>query len=248
MYQNNPTELKIFEELSINFFKGRCIDIAKKLLGKLLVNKTEEGITGGIIIETEAYLGRNDPACHISNGYTKRNKPFFKGKGTIYVFKIHRYNNLNVISEYNSHPECILIRAIEPTHGIELMKKRRGTDDLFKLANGPGKLTEALGITKENTNNKKIHDNTISFYNTNLRNFNTIITTRIGISKAADWPLRFCIADNVFISKKLKNNDTSVSFKEDKYYEKFNIMKSKTKHQEDVLQKELSRINKLIRG
>ncbi len=226
MYQNNPTEVKIFEELSIDFFKGKCTDIAKSLLGKLLLNKTEEGIAGGIIVETEAYLGKNDPACHLSNGLTKRNRPFYKGKGTIYVFKIHRYNNLNVISEYNSHPECILIRAIEPTHGLELMKKRRGTDNLIKLATGPGKLTESLGITKENANNKKLHSSMISFYNTNLINFDTIITTRIGISKAVDWPLRYCIDNNPFISKKFGNNeinDELFSFNEDVYYEKFKI-------------------------
>jgi DNA-3-methyladenine glycosylase len=212
--ENNPSGVKINEELSIGFFKGKCTNIAKSLLGKLLINKTPEGIAGGIIVETEAYLGKNDPACHLSNGLTKRNGPFFEGSGTIYIFKIHRYNNLNVISEYNSHPECILIRAIEPTYGLKLMKKRRGTDELMDLTTGPGRLTEALGIIKEKSNNKKINTGTIFIFNTSLTNFDTASTTRIGISKATDWPLRYCIKNNPFVSRKAKKEKTFVSFNE----------------------------------
>lgn len=228
LVENNPSNVKIYRELSLDFFKGKCTNIAKNLLGKLLINKTSEGITGGIIVETEAYIGKNDPACHLSNGFTKRNTPFYNGKGTIYVFKIYRYSNLNIISEYNSYPECILIRAIEPTHGLELMKKRRKTDELMKLTNGPGKLTEALGITKENYNNKKLYNSMISFYNTNLKNFDTITTTRIGISQARDWPLRYYIKDNPFVSKKSKKKNVFVSFVEDHYYEKYYMLKIST--------------------
>ena len=211
--ENNPLEVKVTEDLSISFFKGKCTDIAKSLLGKLLITKAPEGIAGGIIVETEAYLGKKDPSCHLSNGLTKRNGPFYNGSGTIYVFKIHRYNNLNFISEYNSHPECTLIRAIEPTHGLKLMKKRRGTDELLNLTTGPGKLTEALGITKEKSNNKKINTNMISIFNTNLTNFDTVSATRIGISKATDWPLRYYIKNNPFVSRKSKKEKTFVSFK-----------------------------------
>lgn len=218
LVENNSSRVKIYGELSLDFFRGRCTNISKNLLGKLLINKTTEGITGGIIVETEAYVGKKDPACHLSNGFTKRNAPFHNGKGTIYVFKIHRFSNLNVISEYNSDPGCILIRAIEPTHGLELMKRRRKTHDLIRLTNGPGKLTEALGITKENYNNKKIDNSTISFYNTNFKNFDTITTTRVGISQARDWPLRYCIKDNPFVSKKSKKKNVIGSFIKNHYY------------------------------
>lgn len=223
--ENSPLGVKITEELSIDFFKGKCTDLAKSLLGKLLINKTPEGIAGGIIVETEAYLGKNDPSCHLSNGLTKRNGPFYNGSGTIYIFKIHRYNNLNVISEYNSHPECTLIRAIEPTHGLKLMKKRRGTDELLNLTTGPGKLTEAFGITKEKLNNKKINTSMISIFNTNLTNFDTVSTTRIGISKATDWPLRYYIKNNPFVSRKSKKEKTFVSFNERQYYKNFYTLK-----------------------
>lgn len=223
--ENNPLGVKITEELPVGFFEGKCTNIAKSLLGKLLINKTPEGIAGGIIVETEAYLGKNDPACHLSNGLTKRNGPFYQGRGTIYIFKLHRYNNLNVISEYNSHPECILVRAIEPTHGLKLMKIRRGTDELMDLTTGPGKLTEALGITKEKSNNKKINTGTIFIFNTNLTNFDTVSTTRIGISKAMDWPLRYYIKNNPFVSRKSKKEETFGSFNEEFYYKKFYAFK-----------------------
>lgn len=224
--ENNALEVKINEKLTIGFFKGKCTNIAKSLIGKLLINEEAEGIAGGVIVETEAYLGKNDPACHFSNGLTKRNRPFYNGGGTIYVFKIHRYNNLNVISEYNSHPECILIRAIEPTHGLVLMKKRRGIDKLMNLTTGPGKLTEALGITKEKSNDKKINNSKVSFYNTSLTNIDIITTNRIGISKAVDWPLRYLIKDNPFVSMKPKKENIFAPFDEERYYEKFDILKS----------------------
>jgi DNA-3-methyladenine glycosylase len=217
---DNPSEVKLNKELSITFFKGKCTDIAKSLLGNVLITKTPEGIAGGIIVETEAYLGMNDPACHLSHGVTKRNESFYNGSGTLYIFKIHRYNNLNVISEYNSHPECILLRALEPTHGLELMKRRRGTDTITDLTTGPGKLTDALGITKEESNNKRINTGTIFIFTTTITNVDTVTTTRIGISKATDWPLRYYIKNNPFVSKNSKKETTVVSsFDEARYYE-----------------------------
>jgi DNA-3-methyladenine glycosylase (3mg) len=217
--KKSESEVKLHEELSFAFFKGKCTDIAKRLLGKALITRTPEGIAGGIIVETEAYLGMNDPACHLSHGVTKRTESFCNGSGTLYIFKIHRYNNLNVISEYNAHPECILLRAIEPTHGLALMKRRRGTDTITDLTTGPGKLTEALGITKEASNNKRINTGTIFLVNTAITNVDMVTTTRIGISKATDWPLRYYIKNNPFVSKSTKKERAvGSSFDEARYY------------------------------
>lgn len=199
--------------LTSDYFEGKCTDLAQDFIGKLLLHRTSEGMAGGIIVETEAYLGANDPACHLASGRTKRTKPFFGGKGTIYVFKIYRHSNLNIITECNSHPECILIRALEPTHGIKLMKKRRGTENLTELTTGPGKLTEALGITKENLNNTPLDDCPMEIRKTNFSDFEVIRTGRVGLSTAEDWPLRYTMRDNEFLSKNVQRPlDLSLDF------------------------------------
>lgn len=188
-------------ELTSHDFVGKCTELAKSLIGDFLFYNSQDGLSGGRIVETEAYLGANDPACHLSSGRTKRTKPFFGGKGTIYVFKIYRYNNLNIISEYKSHPECILIRAIEPTHGIDLMKERRGTTHLTELTTGPGKMTEALGITKGNLNDTPLDESSLTIRRGESDDFEVTQTGRIGLSKAEGWPLRYAMKDNDYLSK-----------------------------------------------
>lgn len=217
----------IEKELGESYFKGRCIDIAKDLVGKLLLCRRPRGVSGGIIVETEAYLGEKDPACHLSNGKTKRTIPFLKGAGTVYIFKIYKHNNLNIITEYNSHPECVLIRAIHPTHGLEIIRGRREIDDFKNLSNGPGKLTEALGITKEEFNNTKIKKSSISMFETDLEP-NIAITSRIGISKAMDWPLRYCFEENPFLSKISKEKKSSTHAEVRKCYRDFESKRYKS--------------------
>lgn len=208
--------MKLRKPVSEEFFYGRGTDIAKKLIGKFLVNK-ETG-SGGIIVETEAYLGENDPSCHFAKSGEHRKKIFRKGAGTIYVYNIHGHNCMNIISEYNGNPEGVLIRAIEPIKGIEGMKNRRGWEDETKLASGPGKLTEALGISKEEHNGEKISESPVSIYDTDLY-LEVEKSSRIGISKAKDWPARFSVKENSHVSKPVKKPDTSFSL--DEYYQKF---------------------------
>jgi DNA-3-methyladenine glycosylase len=203
-------------QISEEFFYGRGTDIAKELLGKFLVN--EETGCGGIIVETEAYLGEHDPSCHFAKSGEKRKKIFRKGAGTVYVYKIHTHDCMNIISEYKGNPEGILIRAIKPTKGIEEMKERRGWSDKTKLASGPGKLTEALGITKEEHNGEKLSESPITIYNTDL-DPEIEISSRIGISKAEDWPARFSRKHSSYVSKPINQTDTS--FSPEEYYQKF---------------------------
>lgn len=196
-----PKEFEIGDPLGPEFFRGRCSDLSEALLGKLLLHRNGDEPTGGIIVETEAYLGENDPACHLANGRTKRTKPFFSGAGTVYVFKIYHNNNLNIITEYESHPECILVRSLRPTHGIGLMKRRRDTDDPHDLTAGPGKLTEALGIDKQDLNDVPLADAPLSIHETNVTDFEVVQTRRVGLSRAQDWLFRFCVRGCEWVSK-----------------------------------------------
>ena len=139
--------------VSRKFFQQSTLDLAKTLIGKILVNETEAGIIAGRIIETEAYL-KDDPASHSFNGLTKRNSPMFNHSGTAYIyFTYGMYNCFNVVSNKKGVGEAVLIRALQPLKGINLMKKNRNKDKLNDLCSGPAKLVIALGITK-NMNNE----------------------------------------------------------------------------------------------
>lgn len=138
-------------KLPLSFYRRNTLSVAKDLLGKILVTNTPDGIVKARIVETEAYLGLSDKACH---SYNK--KPFgrvnvmFEDGGFSYVYLIYgMYYCFNVVTEGEGSPEAVLIRAAEPVFNIPLMEARRKTDKPKFLCNGPGKLCQALGITKE---------------------------------------------------------------------------------------------------
>ena len=126
--------------------------MAEELLGKVLVHRTREGVASGVIVETEAYIGEDDPACHASFGRTPRNEPLYGPPGLAYVYVNYGIHSLvNAVTEADGHPAAVLIRALQPLEGIALMKKRRASEgrivDEHDLCRGPGNLTRALGIT-----------------------------------------------------------------------------------------------------
>jgi DNA-3-methyladenine glycosylase len=128
------------------------LTVADELLGKVLVHRTPEGVTAGMIVETEAYIGEDDPACHAAPGPTRRNAPLYGPPGIAYVYLNYGIHYLvNAITEAEGHPAAVLIRALHPVEGLALMKKRRAPDSshihLEDLCRGPGNLTRALGIT-----------------------------------------------------------------------------------------------------
>ena len=136
------------EPLSSDFFQQPTLELAQSLLGCLLVKETAEGIASGYIVETEAYIGPEDRAAHsYGNRRTKRTEIMFGEAGSIYTYTMHTHTLVNVVSGPLEKPEAVLIRAVQPYNGLELMHKRRGMDNLRNLTNGPGKLTKALGIT-----------------------------------------------------------------------------------------------------
>jgi DNA-3-methyladenine glycosylase len=138
--------------LESSFFERDAPDVAKALLGCLLVSRIggKNVTTSGIIVETEAYLGERDPGSHAFRGRTSRNEPMFGEPGRAYVYLTYgKHYLLNVVTQPVGTAGAVLIRALEPVEGIEIMKERRKCQNLKDLTTGPGKLTQALGITIE---------------------------------------------------------------------------------------------------
>ncbi|MDR1868539.1 MAG: DNA-3-methyladenine glycosylase [Treponema sp.] len=182
--------------LGKKFFNQPTVELAKSLLGKYLCL----GNLKGMIVETEAYLYRDDPGCHASRGLTKRNAPMFCPAGRAYVYFIYgMYHCLNIVSGKEGEGEAVLIRALEPVQGIPLMQKRRKTKRIENLCNGPGKLTQAFGITRKHNNLCLLEEN---FCIRSSRKKPEICTSRrIGLSAGKELELRFFIKGNRFVSK-----------------------------------------------
>ena len=191
------------EALPVDFYQRDAKSVARDLLGKQLVRRNRDGITSGIIVETEAYLHKNDSACHAAAGLNRKNKSMFGPPGTAYVYVIHARHCFNIVTHDPGVPEAVLIRAIEPVAGINLMQRRRDRDALLDLARGPARLCEAMEIDRE----LDAHDLCkraklwISETDPDLITNSFIITTpRIGVSSEKDKRLRFVYADHLFAS------------------------------------------------
>lgn len=185
--------------LGRDFYARPSTEVARDCLGKVLVH----GNTAGRIVETEAYLGVDDRAAHAWRGITDRTRVLFGPPGHAYVYFIYgMYECLNFVAEEEGKAGCVLIRAIEPVAGIGLMRRRRpGVTRLEDLASGPGKLTLALGITRRQ-NGADLTTGALQLRGERCeRAFEIQVTPRIGIRHCADWPLRFIIAGNRFVSR-----------------------------------------------
>jgi len=181
------------------FYNRPAIEVARALLGTVLVH----GSTSARIVETEAYLGLEDRAAHSWAGPTPRTQVIFGKPGHAYVYFIYgMYHCLNVVAEPEGSPGCVLIRAVEPLEGIPRMRRRRpAARAVENLANGPGKLTLALGIDRRHngadftTGPLTIHPPEHS------EKIHIGVSPRIGIRHCADWPLRFFIQGSRFVSR-----------------------------------------------
>jgi DNA-3-methyladenine glycosylase len=182
------------------FYCRPTVDVARDLLGKVL----RHGDTSGIIVETEAYLGGDDLASHSARGITGRTQVIFGRPGHAYVYLIYgMYECLNIVAEPDGVAGCVLLRALQPLDGIEIMRQRRpAARKPEQLASGPGRLTLALDITRS-LNGADVTKGPLTVYEPeNPSEFDIVTTPRIGISQCADWPLRFHIAGNRFVSGK----------------------------------------------
>ena len=184
--------------------------MARALLGKVLIRQTETQFLAGRIVETEAYLGENDPAAHAAAGHTARTSVLFGPPGHAYVYFIYgNHYCLNVSCEPEGKAGSVLIRALEPTVGVEEMARARGvrvvdSHDLIRLTSGPGRLAEAFGITRARDNGCDLTSSSSGLWigNDGFQPRKIRITPRIGITKAANHPLRYILAESSFVSGK----------------------------------------------
>ena len=187
-------------KLSGDFYGRPVIVVAKELLGKELIFNSSQGTTSGIIVETEAYLGPGDAASHSARGKTKRNAAMFGSAGRAYVYLIYGVHYcFNITTDKNTVPSAVLIRALEPRQGIHIMKQRRHKENLVELCSGPGKLAQAMGFDLS-LDGMSLLGRSLLVKEVNGLSSDIVTTTRIGITRDADLPLRFYIANNRYIS------------------------------------------------
>jgi DNA-3-methyladenine glycosylase len=200
--------------LKTDFFNRDPRRVARALLGKLLIRKTPHGILAGRIVETEAYLGEDDAAAHTAAGRTARNAVLFGPPGYAYVYFIYgNHYCLNVSCLPDGVPGGVLFRAFEPIAGIGEMAAARGIELanesdlqnvtlLKKISSGPGRMAEAMEITRARDNGKSLMSakSDLHLADDGYRVRRVMVTARIGIVKSAEHPLRFFIAGNAFVS------------------------------------------------
>ena len=176
-------------------------DAALNLLGKIVVRRLSDQILEGIIVETEAYYGLNDPASRARDGLKNYNAPMWGKPGLAFIYNVHNNWMFNVVAHKPNHVGAVLIRAIEPLTGIEIMKANRGISDINKLTNGPGKLTKALKIDKGLNLTDLTNIESPIFIADGLIVHKIGRSHRIGVKKDLDEKLRFYIEDNPFVSR-----------------------------------------------
>jgi DNA-3-methyladenine glycosylase len=192
--------------LPVSFFDRPADAVARDLLGALVVSRSAGVVTSARIVETEAYLGYRDPASH---GYLhrrhERNAALFGPPGSWYVYLSYGIHwCANLVCEAEGTASAVLLRALEPVEGIRTMRERRGRVDDRDLCSGPGKLCQALGITRELDGRMMPAAEVVVLPPTVALPVEVEITPRIGITKAVDWPLRFLVAGNRHVSRRAR--------------------------------------------
>ena len=189
--------------LPADFYSRETEVVSRELLGCVLECTSPEGKASGIIIETEAYIGEHDPACHAAAGRTKRTDPLYGRPGIAYVYFIYgMYWCVNAVTRAEGLPSAVLIRALEPLSGIDLMRQRRGRARSDReLTNGPGKLCIALGIGATHSGASLQRGGLVIRKGERVAERDVVVAPRVGIKKAADWPLRWFVRGNEFVSR-----------------------------------------------
>ncbi len=184
-----------------SFYNRPTEQVARDLLGKLIVHRVGRQTLAGRIVECEAYLGGGDQAAHSYAGLTPRTKVIFGPPGHAYVYFVYGVHHcLNLIAQPDGTPGCVLIRALEPVEGLDEMRRRRPKAKRSRdLASGPGKLTQALGITLGHYG-VDVTRGALTVREGTPEPFDIVTSTRIGITNSAGLPLRFYIADNEHVS------------------------------------------------
>ncbi|MEY4178348.1 MAG: hypothetical protein RLY70_1922 [Planctomycetota bacterium] len=192
------------------FYDRDPATVARELLGAYLIRVTREGRQRGRIVETEAYLSRNDAACHAARGRTRKNASMFAGPGTAYVYAIHSRWCFNVVTEPRGTPSAVLIRAIEPLEGIAVMETRRGLTRTLDLACGPARCCEALAIDRRLDGWNLCRGQRLWISAGDRPSEPQLCSPRIGVTSAADLPLRFLLGGCPYVSGPGRLNQSAV--------------------------------------
>jgi DNA-3-methyladenine glycosylase len=195
--------------LARDFYARATLEVARDLLGKVLRHRTAEGVAAGRIVEVEAYIGESDPACHAAPGLTTRNRPLYGPPGIAYVYLNYGLHHLvNAVTEDAGSPAAVLIRALEPLDGLDLMRERRARAKWrlgkpappdHALCRGPGNLTAALGITLAQ-NARPLTGGALVIEDRGDRVMRVVWGPRIGIRVGTDRPWRAVVADSPTVS------------------------------------------------
>ena len=194
---------RIGSPLPRRFYDRPTEQVARDLLGAILECRTADGIAAGRIVETEAYLGEHDLACHAAAGRTARTAPLYGAPGIAYVYFIYgMYWCFNTVTRARDEPSAVLVRAVEPVRGVDLMRRRRPRVRRdVDLTNGPGKLCNALGIDGTMNWSPLQKPPLIIRAGDSVPDANVTLTPRIGITQCADWPLRWFVSDSPYVSR-----------------------------------------------
>jgi DNA-3-methyladenine glycosylase len=197
--------------LPVDFYRRPTLDVARDLIGKVLVHTTEKGTTAGAIVEVEAYIGEDDPACHAAPGPTTRNAPLYGPPGRAYVYLNYGLHDMmNCVTEPEGQPAAVLIRALEPIDGLELMRRRRAKAKWRKgkppvpdheLCRGPGNLCRAMGITLAD-NTRPLTRGPLTIHDRGLSLGPIVWSKRIGIRVGTEHDWRATVAGHRSVSGK----------------------------------------------
>jgi DNA-3-methyladenine glycosylase len=192
-----------YSPLPVSFYARDTAGVARGLLGCLLESRVQGRRVVGRIVEVEAYVGAHDPADHGFGGRrSRRNDALFGPPGTAYVFRSYGVHwCLNAVTEQEGVPTAVLLRALEPVRGLRTMSRRRGVDDPRLLCSGPGRLCQALGVTGDQNGARLDRGVLRILRSSDATAIATVTGPRIGISRAADWPLRFSVRGSPWLSR-----------------------------------------------
>ena len=194
-----------------SFYDRETEIVARDLLGAVLECHTPDGIASGRIVETEAYLGEHDLACHAAAGHTARTAPLYGPPGIAYVYFIYgMYWCFNAVTRAEHEPSAVLVRALEPLDGLDLMRRRRPSVRRdIDLTNGPGKLCLALGIDGRLNWKSLQRPPLLIRAGAGIPDHDVVVTPRIGITQSVDWPLRWYVRGNQYVSGKRRTANTA---------------------------------------
>jgi DNA-3-methyladenine glycosylase len=195
-------------KLRKNFYRGELLDVAKSLLGKILVKVDGQNILSGKIVEVEAYHGDFDEAAHSYRGITKRTEIMFESGGYLYVyFTYGAHHCCNVVTGKKGQGTAVLVRAVEPISGIDTMIKNRfgrkikNNKEIFNLTSGPGKTCQAFGIERKHSGTDLTGNEIFILEGEKVRSKDIGVSKRIGISRSVEFPWRFFIKKNPYLSR-----------------------------------------------